>query len=253
MTFLHYHNTYELMFIESGERTIMFEESMETATSYSVVLIDKNTMHRTVGSHCTRTLIYLSSDCLDNFFTHPFINSFLNIFRCHLLKFEPSEFEYITELLKKIMAEHNNVNRNIDFYLHLGELLLLLKKKCILQMKDNVTYSQANTLTSHILNYINQNYTAITSLDELAQHFNFTKNHLCRIFKKETSLTINQYIVTLKLKKACELLTSTNLSSIEISIMCGFNSNIYFSQCFKRKFALSPIEYRKRELAKAVT
>ena len=106
---------------------------------------------------------------------------------------------------------------------------------------------QDKNMLTEILSYINKNYRTIRSLDDISNHFFITKFHLCRIFKEKTGATINTYINKLRLKKACELLQNTDQNAVSIAESCGFNSPIYFSQCFKKAFGVSPINYRKEK------
>ncbi len=54
-----------------------------------------------------------------------------------------------------------------------------------------------------------------------------------------------QYILNLRLQKAEKLLQESNTSIVKISEMCGFQDSFYFSKCFKHRYGLSPLNYRK--------
>lgn len=57
-------------------------------------------------------------------------------------------------------------------------------------------------------------------------------------------ITPNEFIRNVKMKYAARLLTETNISVTEVSLMVGFQTPRYFSQCFKRVFGVLPTEYR---------
>jgi Transcriptional regulator containing an amidase domain and an AraC-type DNA-binding HTH domain len=65
-----------------------------------------------------------------------------------------------------------------------------------------------------------------------------------KIFKETTGLSPNQYHLNLRLDKAKDLLTSTNLTINEVAYQTGFDSIFYFSRLFKKKNGLPPKEYR---------
>ncbi len=71
--------------------------------------------------------------------------------------------------------------------------------------------------------------------------------HFIRIFKEKTGLTPVQYQISARLKKACLMLTDTDMTVGEIAFMCGFSDPLYFSRVFKKKMGQSPIGYRKSE------
>ncbi|MDO5310899.1 MAG: AraC family transcriptional regulator, partial [Clostridia bacterium] len=70
--------------------------------------------------------------------------------------------------------------------------------------------------------------------------------HVSRSIKKYYGTTLTEYINTLRLNYAANLLTNTNYTLTDIYLECGFNSPSYFSSSFKNHYGLSPYEYRKK-------
>jgi AraC-like DNA-binding protein len=56
----------------------------------------------------------------------------------------------------------------------------------------------------------------------------------------------NEYIRIIRMKKAAELLVSTNLNVSEVSYNVGISDPFYFSKCFKAQFGESPSQFQKR-------
>lgn len=67
-------------------------------------------------------------------------------------------------------------------------------------------------------------------------------------FKRQTGLPPLQYFLLLKIEKAKDLLISSDLSSQEIALKLGFESDFYFCRIFKKKMGLSPQKFRKSKL-----
>ncbi|NKI27525.1 response regulator [Arenibacter sp. 6A1] len=65
-----------------------------------------------------------------------------------------------------------------------------------------------------------------------------------------TNMTINELILSVRLQKASYMLTHTKKSIVDISLLVGFKNPKYFSTCFKRKFGLTPSNYRSEQLYK---
>ncbi len=89
--------------------------------------------------------------------------------------------------------------------------------------------------------------------DHLPQHFDFNRHALengmsyssfRRFFKESTGLAPNQYLLDLKMRKACTLIANTSLQIQQIAEECGFTSNFYFSRIFKLRTGFSPLGYR---------
>jgi AraC family transcriptional regulator len=95
------------------------------------------------------------------------------------------------------------------------------------------------------INFINKNYSHDLSLDDIAQEAHFSKYHFHRIFKAFTEETVSNYIRRIRLENgANKLLIDSGKTITDIAFECGFNSSQNFATAFKKKFNLSPKEYR---------
>ena len=83
------------------------------------------------------------------------------------------------------------------------------------------------------------------SLDDIAAHIGRSKEHLCRIFKKNMQETIAHSITKNRLFHARELLLQHPEKSIEeIGAACGFQTTSYFDTVFRKREGVSPSNYR---------
>ena len=69
-------------------------------------------------------------------------------------------------------------------------------------------------------------------------------SYFCIIFKQETGKTFTDYLTSMRIDHACELLKTTNYRSNEISYMVGYASHSYFCTVFKKCVGYSPNVYR---------
>ena len=99
---------------------------------------------------------------------------------------------------------------------------------------------------SGLLEYINQNFDRIISLDDLSHFAHVSKTTLIEIFKEMYGSTPIRYLNNLRMRKAKELLADSDISVSEISEMVGFQSIHYFSRNFKEREGCTPMEYRRR-------
>lgn len=106
--------------------------------------------------------------------------------------------------------------------------------------------SQNKQLLEKLSDFILRRFAENLSSAMLAAHVGLSIRTLQRITKEELNCTPTQYIHQVKLKKAAELLLTTEDTIAEISWALGFTSPAYFSMVFKKQFGLSPGEYRKR-------
>jgi len=83
------------------------------------------------------------------------------------------------------------------------------------------------------------------SIDDFASEMNVSKTVLHRKFRTLTGQTPNQFIRTVRLRKAVSLLTESNMTIAEISYLTGFNQSHYFIKCFRECYNETPNNFRK--------
>jgi AraC-like DNA-binding protein len=84
------------------------------------------------------------------------------------------------------------------------------------------------------------------SLQELAGQAGYSPYHLCRLFKRQTGLSIHRYLQHLRLQESLDLLVEFPQRSVaEIAHGLGFASHSHFSTAFHGHFALSPRAFRQ--------
>ena len=76
----------------------------------------------------------------------------------------------------------------------------------------------------------------------------YNKNHIIRIFKKETGKTPHAYITDIKIEKAKQLLLGSDASLSQISIECGFGEYINFYKAFMKNEGCPPLAWKKQQL-----
>lgn len=99
-------------------------------------------------------------------------------------------------------------------------------------------------ITDSVINCIKENYMLPLSTEELSGLAGYSSDYLCRVFKKYTNYTVNEYIVKCRLEASKKLLLNSNLSIKEVADRAGFNSQAYFSRIFKQKNGVTPLEYK---------
>lgn len=95
------------------------------------------------------------------------------------------------------------------------------------------------------ITYMRESLDRSISVEELADHINYSTSYLYSLFKEKTGYSPIHYFNHLKIQKACQYLSFTNMSIKEISYKLGFNDPFYFSRLFKKLMELSPTAYRE--------
>ncbi len=105
-------------------------------------------------------------------------------------------------------------------------------------------FSQRQTLTESIIDYLKKNLSSDVDLDGISKQFSYSLSSIKRIFKEETGNSIIAYLNELRMNKAKELLDDRSLPIGEIARRVGFANTYYFSNAFKKKWGISPSKYR---------
>ena len=109
----------------------------------------------------------------------------------------------------------------------------------------NDEQNMQNPIAYQIKNYIEMHYTEENlSLTVLSGHFSISESYLCVIFKKTFDITINQYIINLRMSKAKQYLTESNRKIKEISELVGYRDCNYFIRLFKKTYHITPSDFR---------
>lgn len=110
-------------------------------------------------------------------------------------------------------------------------------------MKDG-TYSG---VVSSVIRYIHRHYEKPDlSIQEIAGTVHLSVGYLSSIFRKETGMTIKNYLTELRINKAQELLEKDGMKIGDVSRMVGYRSSQYFSQAFYKSVGILPTEYRRK-------
>ena len=80
---------------------------------------------------------------------------------------------------------------------------------------------------------------------DVARAVGFSPNYLSRRFRTSAGIGLHEYIVFVRLHHAAQQLISTGDSITEIALRCGFSDSNYFKDSFKKKFGVTPRDYRR--------
>lgn len=95
------------------------------------------------------------------------------------------------------------------------------------------------------VHFFNESFTQNISIEEYAASQHMSVSWFIRSFKHYMGVTPMQYITSIRINKAKELLKNTNCSIQEISALSGYENPLYFSRIFRRHTGFSPSGYRK--------
>lgn len=139
--------------------------------------------------------------------------------------------------------------QQVDEITNKNELNFIHEKIILDYTKKMAEIDQSHGLSKKIvktIDYIYDNIQSKISLSDIATGIDINSNYLCELFKKETGLTINNFIKKKKIEAAEKLLMYENISVSELADIFGFASASHFIGTFKKEKGFTPMEYKKR-------
>lgn len=102
-----------------------------------------------------------------------------------------------------------------------------------------------NAVVDEIIAYIQANYCrGDFSIQEIAEHFEMLPTNIGNYFKEQTGSGLLEYLISLRMKRAKELLHSTDMTVKEISMSVGYYNDSSFIRRFKQHEGVTPNEFR---------
>lgn len=159
------------------------------------------------------------------------------------LTLKPLDFEKIHILLDSLLSEYMT---KTDGWKTSTKALFMLLVVTLARLYDFGNSSEKVDVINiaKSISYIENHYTEDISIDLLAKISHYSPRHFARIFSETYSTTPLNYIISLRIRRACSLLKETTLPISTIAIQCGFSDSNYFSRIFKKNLYLTPKQYR---------
>ncbi len=253
---MHWHDEMEIVYVENGEYEEYIDLEKYHVKQGDIILVDPCLLHsfRTIDNKRTsfRSIIFnfsmLTSNntdaCSIKYFT-PFLdNLFINPV---VISPDTPHYETLKKTVKNLIELYDNKTECYELKIKscLFELFYILFSHFLLPeshesaMKDNTT---RNIKT--ILDYIDTNYMKPITIDELAATVDLSKHYFMRFFKKYMGMTCIEYINDYRLNIATNLLLTTSMQITEVAARIGISNLSYFNRIFKKKYHMTPKEYR---------
>jgi len=151
----------------------------------------------------------------------------------------------ILSLFERVYQFMNSARTPRQLVAASGALSHLLTLANLHRYSNNAQSRTVEHQVQKTIQFMKENLSGRHSLQELAQLAHMSPNHYGKVFKARYGLSPIEYFTRLKIQKACELLTGTDLQVQQLAHNFGFDDPYYFSRLFRRTIGVSPAKYRK--------
>ena len=141
---------------------------------------------------------------------------------------------------EKFILNIENIGYIDEMFSYLTKTMVTSFRQAILdkQLEDNKPIRDAKQ-------YIKKQYKKSITLEIVSEYIGFNATYFSSLFKKETGITFSEYLTSVRMEKAKELLKETNMSVSSICEEVGYNDYKNFTKGFNKYTNLKPNEYRK--------
>jgi YesN/AraC family two-component response regulator len=96
------------------------------------------------------------------------------------------------------------------------------------------------------INYIDANYDKQITLGDVAKVSHLSISRLAHIFKEQMGVTVVDYLTSVRIERAKQLLLATEQNCTEICFQVGYNNQSYFTRTFKELVGMTPLHFRAK-------
>ncbi len=186
------------------------------------------------------------------------VDSLINDAACHTNMEQLRS--YVISMIINIVREAESINLDTQELLRFGDIRYVLDLKTVKELQDTVlkvcgslmesiSQNRKNSCSAFIEQakcFIQEHFANYNiSVDMVSQHLHLSTSYFRAIFKKETGTTFVNYLTELRMKKARDLICSTNMKIYQIAEAVGYSDPHYFSYCFKKHFDMAPNDLRE--------
>ncbi|MBE6761031.1 MAG: AraC family transcriptional regulator [Ruminococcaceae bacterium] len=242
---LHWHNFIELELILSGSGEQILNGQKMALTSGCLSVLRLTDFHQVVP---TEDLHLLNLMVDDSFLSEELLGK-ITAGDTLFFNLEENEADNLEKLFRLCMAENQAFSPDIRYLKHLV-ICIFLKILKMTPKTSGKPPADERPIQAALL-YIHMHFRENPKLSEVAKIAHYNASHFSNTFHKELGTTYCDYLNTLKISYAKELLISTSLKIADICYECGFTSHSNFLRLFKEKLGLSPMQFRKRAVVKS--
>jgi AraC-like DNA-binding protein len=251
---LHYHEEYELNFIENaGGAQRVVGDNVEEIDDLELVMVGSNVRHawfthRCQGKKIHEITIQFSKDLFSDIFLK---RNQLGYIRS-LFDRSQNGIQFSRETILRIAPRIKNLEKlgGFDSVLELMSILHDLSTSRNIRILSAASNMAAEALFSEsrriekVVQFMNENFGKAIRLGEAAKLAGMTETAFSRFFKAKTGVTFVDCLNEIRLGHASRMLIDTTNSIAEIAYDCGFNSISNFNRIFKKKKGSRPKDFR---------
>jgi len=233
----HWHNHIEVLYVLEGKIDFKVEQRKYLLTDGDMIIINSEIIHSSkLCGHARYILLQVPLSAFDGVY-----DEIENV----VFKEKPSSeeaeklFSYLSQMLKSVDDKRQENKLRFISLLYDFFYQLLTDYKIEQKKAADASYYGISRI-SPVMAYVEKEFRNKITLNEVAEILNVTPEHMCRLFKKYTDMTFNEYLMSLRISAFYQSLQNTNQKISVILEECGITNYKVFIREFKKTFGKTP-------------
>lgn len=251
------HDSFELSALRKGKLVFSFTGGREaTMNPGDIMIIRPNMSHRVSlpeGDSCDIVVLrFTFAGPAGQPIDEPTLRDFLTFLegpgQTEYLPISAGLWSDVSRQINRILAERRQAREGGEFMSRLLvlELFVLLSRALRAQWEADVqSRGRASEYMRSARRFIDENYDQDLTLRQIASFVYLSPSYFVRAFKEAWGESPMHYLQQVRLQKAQELLTGTELSIRDVAIRSGFSDQRRMNELFTKSLGISPMKYRK--------
>lgn len=255
----HWHEEFEIGFVTEGSVVLGCGNRKYQMECGDIFFINSNVLHSMHKNNTSKQAVFKSiafhssiiSESINSIFYIKYLLPILsngNFRECIITK-DSNSYQSMLDILSKVwnLVYSEDSDYEIKVRNELSTLFCILNR-----FQKNIKETNSPKMPNYLLekrvqvllDYIHTHYKDKITIEELAKTASISKTEVLRCFKAIMGLSPISYLNSYRLQRAAHILINTEKSIQEIAEVCGFEDNSYFSKLFKKKYHVTPRDYR---------
>ena len=233
----HAHEGVEIIYLLEGSYHTFINGEEYTATAGDLFVIFPDNVHYHKNSSNIKAVL--------NIFPTRMVPEFHGVFTKKTVKsplIKDANLQSV-ELLENLAKNKDKYSYETKRGLLLAAVSMILERMTFSDKKEPI-----NENLGAILKYCDENYKENITIESVAKKLMLSNSCVSHIFTNKLQMNFRDYINSLRLKYTLQLLKEDKLTITEIAYESGFSTIRTFNRAFKKKFGISPLQYKKKKL-----
>lgn len=251
---LHWHDDIEFILILHGQMSYNINDKIITLRQGDGVFVNTKQLHCGFSKNKSEceficVLIHPIILCISHAFEKDFIIPVLQNRDIPYIKLT-ADIPWQNEIINSITNIYNAKNTASapievsSLFLKIWSLIFNNTKSTAVQQIQNVDL----TVLKNMIGFIQKFYKEKITLDDIAKSGAVGKSKCCKLFEKHIGTTPNAYLIQYRLYQSIWYLKNTDMTITQIAHTVGFSGSSYFAETFKKRYNITPSEYKKANL-----